>query len=169
MLLKILVAVLALLVTAVAVAAFLGSRLPVSHVATRSVVVPAPAEQVFAVLTDQEAAPSWRTGLTRVEIDASGADGQRRYTEISGSDRLSFAVEVSEPPAHLVTRIVGDGLPFGGTWDYRLTPEAGGTRVTITEHGEVYNPLFRFVSARIIGHTATLDRYLADLAAKFAR
>jgi hypothetical protein len=35
--------------------------------------------------------------------------------------------------------------------------------LTITEHGEVYNPLFRFVSRFIMGQTATLDAYLKAL------
>jgi hypothetical protein len=30
----------------------------------------------------------------------------------------------------------------------------------ITEDGEVYNPVFRFVSKFVMGQTATLDAYL---------
>ena len=33
----------------------------------------------------------------------------------------------------------------------------------ITENGEVYNPLFRFMSRFVFGHTATIDKYLEDL------
>jgi hypothetical protein len=33
----------------------------------------------------------------------------------------------------------------------------------ITEDGEVYNPVFRFVSRFVMGHTATMDKYLADV------
>lgn len=39
----------------------------------------------------------------------------------------------------------------------------GATELTVIEDGEVYNPLFRFVSRLIIGHTATIDVYLAAL------
>jgi hypothetical protein len=38
--------------------------------------------------------------------------------------------------------------------------------LTITENGEVYNPLFRFVSRFIIGQTATMDGYIKALNAK---
>jgi hypothetical protein len=65
-----------------------------------------------------------------------------------------------------VTVIADKGIPFGGSWDYRIIPEGAGSRITITENGEVYNPIFRFVSRYVIGHTATLDKYLSALATK---
>jgi hypothetical protein len=36
-----------------------------------------------------------------------------------------------------------------------------GSELRITEEGEVYNPIFRFVSRFIMGHTATIDSYLS--------
>ena len=71
----------------------------------------------------------------------------------------------SVPPRRMVTRI-DPGLPFGGTWTYHLVPEAEGTALTITEDGEVYNPVFRFVSRFVMGHTATIDTYLKYLKIK---
>jgi len=65
-----------------------------------------------------------------------------------------------------VSRITDKGLPFGGSWDYRIERDGEGSKVTVTENGEVYNPIFRFVSRYVMGHTATLDKYLAALAAK---
>lgn len=164
MLLKVILVTAGVLLASVAVVAFLGSRLPVSHVASRSMLLPVPPERVFAVVTDFAAAPSWRTGLSAVELVPVTGGERLRFTEVSGSDRLTFEVELIEPARRLVTRIVGDGLPFGGRWVYELAPAPGGSRLTITEYGEVFHPIFRFVSARIIGHTATLDRYLGDLA-----
>ena len=67
----------------------------------------------------------------------------------------------------LVTRIADTGLPFGGQWTYELVPDGEGTRLTITEDGEVYNPLFRFVSRFVMGHTATIERYLDDVEKRF--
>ncbi len=40
----------------------------------------------------------------------------------------------------------------------------GGSLVTITEDGEVYNPLFRFLSRYVFGYAATMDSFLARLA-----
>jgi hypothetical protein len=35
--------------------------------------------------------------------------------------------------------------------------------VRITEDGEVYNPIFRFMSRFVFGHTHTMDAYLRAL------
>ncbi len=43
-----------------------------------------------------------------------------------------------------------------------LIPAAEGTRVVITERGEVTNPLFRFISRFLMGETGTM---FADLKA----
>ena len=43
----------------------------------------------------------------------------------------------------------------------------GGSVVTITERGSVYNPVFRFVSRFILGHTATMETYLRSLGHRF--
>jgi hypothetical protein len=69
----------------------------------------------------------------------------------------------SEQPLRLVTRIADPNLPFGGTWTYLIAPEAEGCSIEITEHGEVYNPIFRFVSRFIMGHAATIEAYLSAL------
>jgi hypothetical protein len=68
----------------------------------------------------------------------------------------------------LVGRIADTNLPFGGSWTYELTPGAvGQTKLTITEDGEVYNPIFRFVSRFVMGHEATINRYLSDVGKRF--
>jgi hypothetical protein len=68
-----------------------------------------------------------------------------------------------EPPRRLVTRIADEDLPFGGTWTYELEPLGASTRVILTENGEVYNPIFRFVSRFLLGHDATMIVYLDAL------
>jgi hypothetical protein len=42
-------------------------------------------------------------------------------------------------------------------------PTATGSRVTITERGEIYNPIFRFVARFFLGYTATMDAALQAL------
>jgi hypothetical protein len=65
-----------------------------------------------------------------------------------------------------VNRIADPKLPFGGSWTYEVSAAGSGTELNITENGEVYNPLFRFVSRFIMGHTATIEKYQRDLAAR---
>ena len=143
-----------------AVVAF-GYALPVAHVATRDAVLPAPPERVFTAITAVEAFPGWRSDVREVEVTARTPHLQWRERGSNGT--IAYEAQENEPPRRLVTRITDKTLPFGGTWTFTLEPSAGGTKLTITENGEVYNPLFRVMSRYVFGHTATIDRYLGDL------
>ncbi len=61
----------------------------------------------------------------------------------------------------LVVRIADLDLPFGGTWTYEIAPVAGGSTLTITEDGEIYNPIFRVMSRFVFGYESTMAAYLA--------
>ena len=70
----------------------------------------------------------------------------------------------STPPSRLVTRVTEAEKNFGGTWTIDIAPVATGATVTITEDGWVANPIFRFVSRFVIGHHATMDGVLTQMA-----
>jgi hypothetical protein len=80
------------------------------------------------------------------------------------SKDVPFEVVERQEPTKLVTR-VKPGESFGGTWTYEIASD--GT-LTITERGEVYNPVFRFLSRYVFGHTATIDAFLERLSARLA-
>jgi uncharacterized protein YndB with AHSA1/START domain len=143
-----------------------GYLLPVKHVAVVTAQVPASPEQVWQALIDVAAYPTWRGDVRSVEMLPADS-GRVAWRESGKNDAISFAIEQAEPPRRLVTRITDKSLPFGGTWEYTVTPEGAGSRVRITEHGEVYNPVFRFVSRFIMGHSATASAYLKALGARF--
>ena len=138
----------------------IGYALPISHVATREARLAAPPERVFSVLRDVEKFPTWRSDVKSVEVLATTP--ALRWRE-RGDNDITFEMETVQAPTKIVTRIVDKTLPFGGSWTYDLSPEGGGTRLVITENGEVYNPLFRFMSRFVFGHTGTIEKYLADL------
>jgi len=142
-----------------------GLLLPIAHRASRSVVYDATPAAVFAVITDFARLPEWRTGISAVEVFESG-DGKARFREQGPNGTITYAVDAREPNARLVTRIDDPSLPFGGSWTFDLTPVAGGTELTITEDGEVYNPIFRVMSRVIFSPYATIDTYQADLRAR---
>jgi uncharacterized protein YndB with AHSA1/START domain len=144
----------------------IGYMLPVQHVATVTAHVPAAPEQVWDALVDVAAYPKWRGDVTSVAMLPSDS-GHVAWREHGKNDAISYAIEQAEPPRRLVTRITDTSLPFGGSGEYLITPERSGSRVQITEHGEVYNPVFRFVSRFIMGHTATATAYLKSLGALF--
>ena len=144
---------------AVAITA-IGYALPQAHVVSRETALAVDRAAVFSTITDVAAYPSWRTGLTKVDVLANDP---LKWREHQGSDAILFEVVESRPPELLRVRIADPELPFGGTWIYELSAEGDGTKLRITEQGEVFNPVFRFVSRFVVGHTATIDRYMADL------
>jgi len=152
-------AIIGLLIVAVVAIGFL---LPVQHVATRSARFAQPAEKIFLAITDIQSFPEWRPSVQRVEVLPPGG-AHPRFREIGSDGSILFETDSLVPNKRLVNRIADRSLPFGGRWVYELTPDGNGTRLTITEEGEVYNPIFRFVSRFLMGHTRTIDRYLGDL------
>ena len=157
----VLITVLAL-VLVVALAAMIGSRLGQSHRTSVSKTFSVPPEVIWSAMTDVAAFPSWRAGVTRVER-LPDRNGYPVWMEEGRSGKMTMAVERMEPPRVLVARIADPKLPFGGTWTYEITPDAGGSRLTITENGEIYNPLFRFMARFIFGYEGTIQSYLSSL------
>jgi len=141
-----------------------GWLLPQSHRASVTATVDAGPEEVWTAITDVEGFPRWRSDVDRVErLEREGTEAA--WVEHGPTGPLPMEVAESAPPTRLVARIIDDGLPFGGTWTYELSPAGSGTRLTLTEDGEVYNPFFRFVSRFVMGHERTMRRYLGDLTA----
>lgn len=144
-----------------------GALLPRDHVATLVASLKAPPETVWAVITDPAAFPSWRADVTRIEMLPPAPTGPS-WREYSRHGAITMTADVSGKPRRLETHIADKNLPFGGWWEYSLKPNAGGgTEITITERGSVYNPVFRFVSRFIMGHTKSIDGYLGALGRKF--
>ena len=143
----------------------IGMLLPQNHTASRTAQLKQPPERVWSTITGISEFSTWRPDVDSVEILPRQA-GHLAWREVSEKgNKLTFEADVFEPPRHLVARIADKDLPFGGSWDYAITPDSSGSRITITEHGEVYNPIFRVVT-RFMSQTATIDAYLSALAAK---
>jgi uncharacterized protein YndB with AHSA1/START domain len=148
------------------VVVIIGYLLPMRHEATMSATIPATPDAVWGVLTDPANYPKWRGDVTSVEVLPTDSN-HVAWREQGKNGAITFVVEQAERPTRLVTRITDKSLPFGGNWEYLVTAEGAGSRVQITEHGEVYNPVFRFVSRFIIGQGATASAYLKALGARF--
>jgi len=153
------------LVSLVLVVVVIGYLLPKSHVASVSARYAAPPDSIWATLTDVTAFPQWRGDVKRIEL-LPDENGQRGWREHGGQDVITYRVVESAAPRRLVSRIADENLPYGGSWTYELVPADSGTRLTITENGEVYNPIFRFASRFIIGHTGTMESVLRALGTK---
>lgn len=158
---KVLIAV-AVLAGLLAAMAIVGWTLPQGHHVSRTATIAAAPAQVFAIISDVSKYAEWRGDVTQVEVLPDDGRGTR-FREHGPSGPVVFRVELIEAPQRMSVRIDDPGQPFGGTWTYELKPEGEGTSLTITEDGEVYNPLFRFMFNFVFSKTKTLETYLAAL------
>lgn len=144
---------------AVLIVLAIGWWLPVRHVASNTVTLTAPPAAVYAVVSDIASYPKWWSDMNRVEA-LPAVDGRARFRQHMSGDAVIIEVIEALAPSRFVTRIADPDQPFGGTWTLEIMPTATGSTLTATEHGEVYNPLFRFVSRFIMGHSATINSFL---------
>ncbi|MBI3714693.1 MAG: SRPBCC family protein [Betaproteobacteria bacterium] len=163
---KIALIAVAILILLIVVVVAVGLLLPQSHVLSRAITLKQKREAVYAVVSDLKNAASWRKDLQSVEV-VTTANGETLYREKSAHGELRYRILATEPPTKFVTEIA-DKSAFGGTWTIELSEAGEGTRIVITERGEVYNPVFRFMARFVFGHHKTMEAYLRDLAAKFS-
>ena len=132
------------IVALVGLLALIGFFLPVGHEASRSAEFSKPPEEVFALIADPNGYKGWW----------DGADVKTEVVE-------------RVPPSKLVTKIVGE-TQFGGTWTFDIAPTPTGSRMTITERGEIYNVVFRALAKFVFGYTGTMESCLAAAQKKLA-
>ena len=123
------------LIGLVALMTAIGALLPRTHVASRTLRVARTPQEVWLVFEQVTAAAS-------VPVD----------------------IIENDPPRRLVTRVKPTEKMFGGTWTCTAAPAPGGSTLTIVEDGWVANPFFRFMSRFVIGHHATIDSTLEQIA-----
>ena len=124
--------------------ALIGFFLPAGHVASRSAEFSKPPEVVFALIADPGSYKGWWNGA-----------------------EVKTEVVERVPPSKLVTTIVGE-TQFGGTWTFDIIPTPAGSRLTITERGEIYNVVFRALAKFVFGYTSTMDSCLQAAQKKLA-
>lgn len=154
--------VVGIIICLIAIIYIIGMLLPVKHYATVRDTVSANVDAVWNRLTDVSKFDTWRKNLNSVTIT-----NDAEWIEISGHDKIPMKFKEKVPSKRLVAGINSKDLPFGGEWVFELEPQGNNTVVTITENGEVYNPIFRFVSKFIMGHETSLKKYMSDLKTSF--
>lgn len=163
---KIALILLAVVVALVLVVLIVGAALPRNHVVSRHVILHRSPGEVYATVRDFSAAPSWRPDLERVEMIPTD-DNHVRFREHGKQGAVTYDLIEDRPSEKIVTRIADQDLGYSGAWTYTFQSEAGGTRLEITEAGEVSNILFRFMSRFVFGQTSTTEKYLTALGRKF--
>ena len=168
--LRYVVMIVGLLVAVVALVLIIGFALPEKHTVTREATYRATPEQLFTLIRNVSDYPSWQKAVSKVEL-LPAIDGKPRMRETNSGQAITYELSDIVPNQGMTSRIADAKLPFGGSWTYEIAP--GVTRdlttLRITENGEVYNPVFRFVSKFVMGHSATIDKYLAAVATRYPR
>ncbi len=143
-----------------------GALLPRAHSVTRKTILHQPPKVVWDALTDLAAFPSWRPEVKSVER-LPDREGRAVWREDTSFGKITFEIAEARPPGLLIVRIADPDLPFGGTWTYRLAATEEGTALTVTEDGEVRNPLYRFLSRFVFGYASSVEQCLKSLGRKF--
>ena len=152
------------LVLLIALVVLIGALLPRAHRATRQARYRQKPEAIYFTLAGPV---DWRS-----DIKASGnlpdRDGRKQWWEQdSHGHRVTYELVEDKMPSRRVTRIAERNMPFGGTWTIEIAPADEGSVVRITEDGEIYNVIFRFMARFFFGYTSSIEGYLRDLGHRF--
>jgi uncharacterized protein YndB with AHSA1/START domain len=150
----------------VIVIAITGQRMPQTHTVSRTLESKQPPEAVWALIWDIPGTPAWHSEVKKVE-NLPDHDGHEVWRE-TYKNGYQLQVETLEmtPPKRLVRSIVDEKGPFRGRWEFDLVPLPTGTRLTITEHGDIANPFFRFMARVFLPPAVYVEQYLRALAVK---
>jgi hypothetical protein len=141
-------------------AVVIGLLLPKDHVASRSASFRATSDHLFSLIAGPQ---NWRPEVLRYEtvVNTGGRELVRETTR--NGETITYELLDRVPPTFVRRRIATQNLPYSGSWTFSLVPDGEVTVVRITENGEVSNPVFRFMSRFVFGHTRTMDNYLQAL------
>jgi hypothetical protein len=144
-----------------------GALLPVEHTARVRLELRQPPEVVYDVVANVPDYLRWRSDLDSLRVVSTGP--RLRWRESDAQGTIEFEQTATAPPRSVTAEIQGaEEQGFGGTWTWELEERAGGgTVLTITERGEVYNPIFRLLARFFFSPYSSLERYARDLAARF--
>lgn len=141
--------------------------------ATDERVIPIPAQQVWSVLADVAASPSWWPASIRLKVInvAPTLVGSEMEICPRGGRPFRCCVEAVEPPRRMTMRYPGDFIV--GTGEWRLeTLGASGTRVTyridVVANGRLVSILGRLLPLAKI-HSKSMREILAALETEAAQ
>jgi hypothetical protein len=159
----------------VGISAGIGLRLPPALVFERTAWIDASPERVWGIVTDHANEPAWRHELTGIWPIASFDRYDHWQEQYWSHQRIDLdTIEQASRAGQggrLVRRMSFHALPVlaGGVRIVDVSPEGGGTRVTMREEKLIRVPPFRtwarlFVVPQL--GSVTADRYVTQLAAR---
>ena len=154
------------LVVLAGLAALIGAMLPLRHHSSRKARYRVSPEALYAVLAGP---PDWRTGVKGFGALPDAGGRKRWWEQDSHGQKITFEMVEDAAPRRLAVRIADRSLPFGGTWTFDIAPSDGGSELRISEDGEIYNVMFRFMARFMFGYNGSIETYLRDLGVKFGQ
>lgn len=136
-----------------------GRLQPERHTATITFALPKPPAVVWEALTDYAAMPQWWPAVKKVRFETPANGRIITWNTDNHGKEIGFRTLEENPPVRLVREIVGEDLPFGGTWTYVLAEEKGNTRLTLTEDGFIKSPFFRAIARLFLKSDATMHDF----------
>ena len=135
-------------------------------------VVDAPPAKVYGLITGVGDGASWRHSVKAVKV-LPPDQGRDHWIEDLGHDQtMSFLAVRTEPvsasgTARRDVMLNDPSASYGGTWTYLISPgdSPQQTKLSITEAGFIKPPVYRFMMRHVMGMTANLDQYMADIKA----
>lgn len=121
-----------------------GSSVPDGHTASGSEVIKADLEDVFAMQADVQKHPEWHDLVAEIRDYKEGEDGTASWTE-TWKDGSEFGMKRTAYVQNKKIRVeIEDKAEvFNGSWTFDFEEVEGGTRVTITENGNIPNAFIR--------------------------
>ena len=145
----------------------IGFLTPKGHVVTKTIKLRQKPEVVWQAISDFQNQPSWRNELSKVER-LPDRNGKEMWKEIyKNGDEMPLETTESIPQQRLVRTIADPELPFNGVWEMKIKADGDGSSLSITESGEIPNPLFRGMFRIFFGYEDTIVHYETELAKKF--
>lgn len=153
-----------IILAAVALLALAAWAMPNASCITRQIDLPAAPEEVWKVMTDYAAQPSWHAGLEAIEPLAGSQAWIERHS--SGAQTVVRVLE-SDPPRRITWEFEEKHRSFVGRWDAQLEPIETGTRLIITQRMRLSTVRARLVALILVRRSAHVQQYLRSLDAYF--
>lgn len=150
--------VIGVLVSVVLIVFVVGKLLPIKHTVSVTKKFSVSSSKLWQVVRNFQEYDKWR----RLEQLQVISETKWKETDKRG-DIITFGIIEEELEHSMVVKILDENLPFGGTWVYEIESLEERSVLKITENGEVYNPIFRFISHFFMDQTSTINQYLNDL------
>ena len=136
-----------------------------ADVASSTISIAAPPEQVLAVIADLEAYPEWTTAIKSAEIVENGADGRPRQAKFvmdAGVLKDEYVLEYDWNPRGVSWQLVGkSAVQRSQVGSYALAPQGDGTEVTYELAVDISMPMLGMFKRK--AEKMIMDSALKDL------